>query len=182
MKHDMKPKIPAMEVEKAEAIAGVGAAQSARARGYDPAAMRAMASLGKSTWVGELELLPLGLQVQLCLMEHAKLYAGEQVQEGDMMMTGLKRLTRLAYCFAQPDEAYDTLTLHLEDEAEKRRQFDREAFALAKQFEGAEEIERLNAHIAVQMGLLEEASPPLPEASKKKLLREKPPGRRARRT
>ncbi len=164
-----KPQIPAVEVEKAEAIAGFAAGQQARAQGHSPAAVKALAMFGKSTFVGELELLPLGLQTQLCLMEHAKLYEGDE--SANDLRHGLKRLTRLAYCFALPAAAYETLTRPDIDESQRRHLFDQEAFDLAQHFQTAEAIDTLNHHMAVQMGILEEASPSLPKAEKKTPLR-----------
>ena len=176
-----RPTIPAAEVEKAEAVAGFAAGQQARAKGLSPAALAALGGHGQKTRVNdELELLPLGLQVQLCLMEHAALFEAEGSADTPArsdLLSGLKRLTRLAYIFSDPEAAYSTLTLTADD-AEKRRFFDNEAFALAKHFNDATSIDLLNGHISKEMGLLEAANPPLPVITEKKTRREKPLPRR----
>jgi hypothetical protein len=175
----MKPTIPAAEVEKAEAVAGFAAGQQARAKGLSPAALAALGGHGQKTRVNdELELLPLGLQVQLCLMEHAALFESLNLETSNSeLLQGLKRLTRLAYIFSDPEAAYSTLTLTADD-AEKRRFFDNEAFALAKHFNDADSIDLLNGHISKEMGLLEAANPALPVITEKKTRREKPLPRR----
>lgn len=167
--HATRPTIPAADVEKAEAIAGFAAGQEARAKGYHPEAMLALAGLGKATIIsnehGTIELHPLSLQVQMCLMEHQKLYHSVPPDTSDML-EGLKSLTRLAYCFADPEAAFEALTCPGEDD-DKRRGFDRESFALARYFSTTEEIDLLNRHISKEMGLLEAANPPLPQVQKK---------------
>jgi len=178
----MKPTIPAAEVEKAEAVAGFAAGQQSRAKGLSPAVLAALGGHGQKTRVNdELELLPLGLQVQLCLMEHAALFEGgaadPSAAASNNLLSGLKRLTRLAYIFSDPEAAYSTLTLTA-DEAEKRRFFDNEAFALARHFNDATSIDLLNGHISKEMGLLEAANPALPVITEKKTRREKPLPRR----
>lgn len=172
----MRPQIPAAEVEKAEAVAGFAAGQQARATGHNPAAIKALSAFGTSTWIGDLELLPLGLQVQLCLMEHAQLFESDpsRLTSNSDLLTGLKRLTRLAYIFSDPEAAYDTLTQNADDDT-KRRDFDRESFALAKHFQGAEAIDALNGHLSKEMGLLDEANPPLPKITEKKTPRRERP-------
>lgn len=178
-----RPTIPAAEVEKAEAVAGFAAGQQARAKGLSPAALAALGGHGQKTRVNdELELLPLGLQVQLCLMEHAALFESDPTKNEEpttknALLSGLKRLTRLAYIFSDPEAAYSTLTLTA-DEAEKRRFFDNEAFALARHFNDATSIDLLNGHISKEMGLLEAANPALPVITEKKTRREKPLPRR----
>ena len=107
-------------------------------------------------------------------MEHAKLYEpGDADKEDNPLVTVLRRLTRLAYCFADPEAAFETLTLP-EDDDYKRRAFDRESFALARHFPSAEEIDLLSGHLSKEMGLLDAANPPLPKAPEKKRARAKP--------
>jgi hypothetical protein len=162
-----RPTIPAAEVEKAEAIAGFAAGQKARATGHAPSTIQALGGYGKPTVIcEELELLPLTVQVQLCLMECTKLYEEGGTPAPDTVLNGIKRLTRLAYCFADPERAYETLT-QVGSHDDIRREFDLEAFALARYFSGAAEIDLLNNHISKEMGLLEAANPKLPEAQKK---------------
>ena len=176
-----RSQISAQEVEKAEAIAGFAAGQQARASGHNPAAIKALAAFGTSTFVGELELLPLGLQVQLCLMEHAQLFESDPslATSNSELLSGLKRLTRLAYIFSDPEAAYDTLTQNADDDT-KRRDFDRESFALARHFQGAAAIDLLNGHLSKEMGLLEDANPPLPVITEKKTLRRERPAKSRR--
>lgn len=161
----VKPKIPQLEVERVQALAGTHASQIAQAQGYDPAVMRALAQYGKSTRIGDLELLPLGLQVQLCLNEHAQLFP--EADPADLAQ-GMKRLCRFALMFSAPDAAFEILTQSDITAEEKRASLDRAAFAVAGHFRDDAAIEALSAHIAVQMGLLEDACPTLPEPPKKK--------------
>lgn len=165
-----RPTVRAAEVEQMEAVAGFHAGQEARATGYHPEAMRALGGYGKTTRIND----ELELQVQLCLMEHTKLYQSADAPQTQFdTLYGLKQLTRLAYCFSDPEAAFETLTQP--DEADdKRRFFDRESFALARHFQSAEEIDLLTRHIEKEMGLLEAANPPLPKAAEKKRARAKP--------
>lgn len=152
-----KPRIKQSEVEKAQALARHHVGQAARQTGYDPAQLRAMVSFGKSTVISEdppLELLPQTLQVQLCLIEHAKLYPHS---ESLTVADGMQRLTHLALIYSDPDLAFEIFTDTLPDE-EKRQEFTRKAFALASQFSTPESIDLLSTHIMVQMQLTDAAS------------------------
>lgn len=177
----MKETIPQVEVEKAQAIAGFAAGQTARAKGFDPAAFRALATFGKETRVGELVLLPQSLQVQLCLIEHSALFEGHLGEAGSLSC-GLKRLTHLAFIFADPDAAFAALTDPAIDEASRRSEFSLAAFELARHFQTPEQIELMTAHISAQMGLMEDAAPAPAAPEKKPARRMTPPARRRLKT
>ncbi len=161
----MKPTLPAVEVEKAQAIAGFAAGQAAREKGYDVGALRALAQMGRETVIGALRLRPHGLQVQLCQIEHASLYA-QPASDGrpdGQMRSDLRRLTHYALIYSDPETAFDILTATDIPDEVKRADFDMEAFKLAAHFESADSIMALSAHIAAQMGLLKETQPLPPE-------------------
>jgi hypothetical protein len=152
-----KPRITQSDVEKAQAIARHHVGQAARNLGYDPAQIRAMVTYGKTTVISEdppLHLLPQTLQVQLCLVEHAKLFPHF---EGLTVADGMQRLTHLALIYSDPDLAFEIFTDTLSDE-EKRQEFTRKAFALAAHFSTPDKIELLSTHIIVQMQLTDAAA------------------------
>jgi hypothetical protein len=152
-----KPTIPQAEVERAQAVARHHEGVKAREQGYDPAALRSLATYGKPTEIGgepPLVLLPQTLQVQLCLVEHSKLFPHS---EGLTVADCMGRLTHLALIYGDPDLAFELLTAEGEEQ-DKRRTFTREAFRLASYFDSPEAINKLTAHITVQMQLTDEAS------------------------
>ena len=154
-----KPRIPLQEVHKAQAMARHHEGQKARSQGYDPAALKALASYGKPTVIGEgetaLELLPQTLQVQLCLIEHATIFPH------DASMTvadGVKKMTHLALIYHDPDMAFEILTDTTKTRAETQREFSQAAFKLSRYFSDSEAIDKLAAHISAQMQLTNEAA------------------------
>lgn len=177
-----RPQIPQMEVEKAEALAGVQASQQARAKGYDPATIRALGAYGQSTRISEeVQLYPLCMQVQLCLMEHSQLFENGEDARPSTPTENLKRMTRLAFCFAEPEEAFHILTYGGEP-AEIRREFEREAFRYMRHFQDPAAIDLLTQHIEKEMGILQAAQPKIPDTPQKKTApaprRTRPPRRR----
>lgn len=155
---DSKPTIPKSEVEKAQALARYHVGQAARAKGYDPAALRALAQYGKATTIGEGEnvvtLMPQTLQIQLCLMEHSKFFTPAPT---DTVADGIERMAHMAFIYSDPDQAFDILTLPGTKE-EVCRDFRRVAFTFAKYFAGEESINKLTAHITAQMQLTDDAA------------------------
>lgn len=180
-----KPKIPLSEVHKAQALGRHHAGQQARAQGYDLSAMLALATYGKPTEIQHdtrpLVLLPQTLQVQLALIEHAKLFPASETAAS--VADGIERLTHLALIYSDPGQAFEILTDTAMDDDSRRREFRHEAFQLAECFDSDDAINKLTAHIAVQMRLAEgvmqqpekKPEPPAPTGRGKR----RPPHRRS---
>ena len=152
-----KPRIPQNEVEKAQALARHHEGQKARGQGYDPDQLSALATYGKPTTIKDdppLILLPQTLQVQICLVEHSKLFPHS---DSLTVADGIQRLTHLALIYSDPDLAFEILT-GLGEEDTKRQDFTREAFRLAAFFSDSKDIDKLSAHIMTQMQLTDAAS------------------------